>query len=120
MLSALLPPSPSGFGTHRRLVPVPCGFRALTRVPCPFCGMTTGFAWMARGRIREAANANLMAPIAFMATCLLALLGLYGAVTGRGWLPAALAHPAFPRWLLGVVLAFWLINLTLHFGGWHV
>jgi len=120
ILSALLTPNPSGYGTHERLVPVPCGFRALTRVPCPFCGMTTGFADMAHGRLRAAANANLMAPLGFVVTCALALLGLYGVVSGRGWLPVACHHPAFPRWLLALILAFWLINLALHFGGWHV
>jgi len=120
VLAALLQPSPSGYGTHRELFLPPCAFRLLTHLPCPFCGMTTGFAWMAQGEVRAAANANLMAPAGFVATCVLALLGLFGVVTGRGWLPAALAHPRFPKWLLAAILAFWAVNLTLHFGGWHV
>ena len=120
VLSALLQPSASGYGTHRQLCLPPCAFRMVTRLPCPFCGMTTGFAWMAKGQVRRAANANSMAPPGFVATCLLALLGLYGVVSGRGWLPAVLRRPAFPNWLLGIILAFWLVNLALQVEGWHV
>jgi hypothetical protein len=119
-VAVVLPPDPRGYGTHTRLLRVPCTFRAITRLPCPLCGMTTGFADMARGRVRAAVNANVMAPAGFVATCLLGLLALYGTVSGRGWLPAALNHPAFASWFLGAILAFWVINLALHFGGWHV
>jgi hypothetical protein len=120
LFSFLLHPNPRGFGTHRQLLLPPCFSRLVTRVPCPFCGMTTGFTWMARGDVAAAARCNLMAPPGFVAGWVLALLGLYGAVTGRGWLPAALAHPRFPRLLLIVIGAFWAANITLTLGWWHV
>lgn len=62
-----LEPDPSGFGTHRQLGLRPCGFQTLTGQRCPTCGMTTAFAWMARGRFDRAIEANpagaLLAPV---------------------------------------------------------
>ena len=44
-------PDPRGLGTHQRLGLPPCGFQLLTGYPCPGCGLTTSFAWVARGEI---------------------------------------------------------------------
>lgn len=61
-----LEPDPSGFGTHAQLGLRPCGFLTLTGQRCPTCGMTTAFAWVARGRFDRAIEANpagaLLAP----------------------------------------------------------
>jgi len=120
LFSFLLHPDARGFGTHRELLLPPCFFRLVTRMPCPFCGMTTGFTWMARRDVAAAARCNLMAPPGFVAAGMFAVLGLYGVVCGRGWLPRVFSHPRFPKVLLGVILVFWLANLTLAFGLWHV
>ena len=120
LFAFLLHPNPQGYGTHRQLLLPPCFFRLMTRLPCPFCGMTTGFTWMARGHVGQAARCNLMAPLGFVATCLFALLGLYGVVTGRGWLPRVFSDPGFSRLLLIVIGVSWLANLTLALGLWHV
>src|SRR4051794_7336480 len=45
-----LRPDPKGYGTHQQLGLLPCGFRAITGLGCPSCGMTTAFAWFVRGR----------------------------------------------------------------------
>jgi hypothetical protein len=34
----------------------------LIDLPCPFCGLTTGSAWMVRGEIRQAFRSNILAP----------------------------------------------------------
>lgn len=61
-----LEPDPKGYGTHQQLGLPPCTFRSLTGIPCPSCGMTTAFAWTARGRVDRAWRANpagaLLAP----------------------------------------------------------
>src|SRR5688572_14176698 len=49
--AALLTPHPSGVGTHTALHYQPCDFLARTGMPCPSCGMTTSFAWFARGNL---------------------------------------------------------------------
>ena len=62
-----LEPDPRGYGTHRQLGLPPCAFLAVTGRPCPSCGMTTAFAWVARGRFDRAWRANpagsLLAPV---------------------------------------------------------
>ena len=48
-VAALLVPEPSGVGTHTQLHLPPCGVWLVFGKPCPSCGMTTAFAWMAKG-----------------------------------------------------------------------
>lgn len=57
-VARLLPPDPSGMGTHRRLGLPACGSEALWGIPCPSCGMTTSWAWMTRGELLHSWNAN--------------------------------------------------------------
>ena len=58
LLARKLEPDPRGFGTHTQLGMRPCSFLATTGKPCPACGMTTSFAWFARGRIDRSWQAN--------------------------------------------------------------
>ena len=55
-LSAWLKPDPRGFGTHEQLGLLPCGFKKVSGLPCPTCGMTTSFSLMAHGRVFDAAH----------------------------------------------------------------
>ncbi|MFI5309247.1 MAG: DUF2752 domain-containing protein [Polyangiales bacterium] len=57
-LSRFLQPDPSGFGTHTQLGLPPCAFRAITSLPCPTCGLTTAFAYMARLQITSAVRSH--------------------------------------------------------------
>ncbi|MEI6503674.1 MAG: DUF2752 domain-containing protein, partial [Armatimonadota bacterium] len=111
-LSFFLHPDPRGFGTHQQLLMPPCFFRLLTHLPCPFCGMTTGYAQMARGHVAQAARANLMAPGAFVLTGIIALLGLWGLLTGRDWIPRFARGKHFLSVLLTIILTFWVANLV--------
>ncbi len=111
--SFVVQPDPRGYGTHQRLLMPPCLFHLITGEPCPFCGMTTGFAHMARGQIVAAGRANLMAPPGFVLTILALLGGLYGLCSGREWLPAWVRGKALSRALPYIVGAFWAANLTL-------
>ena len=88
-----------------------CFFRTMTHLPCPFCGMTTGFALMARGRVAAATQSNFMAPPAFIATALIFLLGVWGLVTRRRWIPTFVRTKTFAKLLLAVLLAFWIANI---------
>lgn len=107
----VLHPDARGYGTHQQLLLPPCGFHLITHLPCPSCGMTTGFALMARGQVLSAARANLMAPPAFALTIALGLAALWGAVTGREWLPAWVFHRRLPRLALAFVLCCWAANI---------
>jgi hypothetical protein len=46
----------------RRIWLPSCPLRMLIDLPCPFCGLTTGSAWMIRGEIRQAFRSNILAP----------------------------------------------------------
>jgi hypothetical protein len=75
-----------------------CPLRALTGVPCPLCGMTTGVEETLHGHPVQGAAANPLAP-------LLVAAALY-ALARR---PAALRIPAWSGGVL--VLAAWLFEL---------
>lgn len=111
-LSFVLHPDPRGYGTHQHLLLPPCFFRLLTHLPCPFCGMTTGFALMARGQVAAAARSNFMAPGAFALTVLIALLALWGLLTGRAWIPPVTRTNRFARLVLVVIAVFWVANIV--------
>jgi hypothetical protein len=49
-------------GAGRRIWLPSCPLRMLIDLPCPFCGLTTGSAWMIRGEIRQAFRSNILAP----------------------------------------------------------
>lgn len=112
--SFVLTPDPRGHGTHQQLLMPPCVFELLTGLPCAFCGMTTGFALMARGQVQAAFAANVMAPPGFVLTIIIALSSLLAIVRGRALLPALLTSQAAPRAFAMVILALWIVNLVLH------
>ena len=72
LLSAWLHPDGRGFGTHQQLGLPPCSFEAVTRVPCPGCGLTTSFTNMAHLHVVDAFRAHLMGPLLFLLTALVA------------------------------------------------
>lgn len=57
-VAASLTPDPKGRGTHRQLGLPPCTMLVLFGRPCPSCGMTTAWAWLVRGQLRESLQAN--------------------------------------------------------------
>ena len=64
LLAAYLRPSPSGMGTHQQGLGLPaCNFLRTTGLPCPSCGMTTSFAWFAKGNLLASAYVQPMGTI---------------------------------------------------------
>ncbi len=111
LLSTWMHPDARGFGTHQQLGLPPCSFEAVTRVPCPGCGLTTSFAQMAHMHVIEAFRAHLMGPLLFALTLVVAVVSPVG--VRRGWsVMRALAWP----WLtvyLAVTLAAGMITFGL-------
>ena len=110
-LSAWLRPDTRGFGTHQQLGLPPCTFEAMTRVPCPGCGLTTSFAHMAHGHLFSAFGAHLMGPFLFLLTLAVAVSAPWAA---RRAFPVmqVLAHRAATP-VLSVTLAAGLITFAM-------
>jgi len=112
-----LSPSPARLGTHVQLGLAPCPTLAATGRPCPTCGMTTAAAWLARGRVAEAASANMAALPLFGLVILAAAWAGACAVRGRlvwfeNW------DRPLELWAVGsflIAAATWLVRV----GQWH-
>ena len=76
-LARLLQPGAEGtrFAGLRLL---PCPLKAIAGIPCPFCGLTTGCAWLARGEWHAAWQSNILSPV------LLTLSVVWGIYTVAG------------------------------------
>ncbi|MBV8611721.1 MAG: DUF2752 domain-containing protein [Singulisphaera sp.] len=102
-----LEPDPRGFGTHTQLGLAPCAFAVVTGHPCPTCGMTTSFAWFARGRFDRSWRANPAGSVLALTCVALVPWLLAGAARGR--------PPGFrslDRPLIGLVVATVALSLV--------
>ncbi|MBV8677895.1 MAG: DUF2752 domain-containing protein [Planctomycetaceae bacterium] len=102
-----LEPDPRGFGTHTQLGLAPCAFALVTGHPCPTCGMTTSFAWFARGRFDRSWRANPAGSVLALTCVALIPWLLAGAARGR--------PPGFrslDRPLIGLVVATVALSLV--------
>lgn len=105
-----LTPNPSGIGTHRQLGLPPCHFAMVTGKPCPTCGMTTAFAWFARGRLDRALRANPAGGLLASASLVLIPWLIAGAARGRPWLTRSIERP-----LIGLLVATVALSLLSWF-----
>ena len=66
-VAALVHPSDTQLTLFGWDIPVMCTFRRLTGWPCPGCGLTRSFVWMAHGHPIDALRMNLLGPPLFLA-----------------------------------------------------
>ncbi len=83
-LSFFLEPDPSGVGTHTKLGLPACRSVAWFGVPCPFCGMTTSFALMAKGRFIDAFACQPAGALGFVVGIIALLANVLIMLTGVG------------------------------------
>lgn len=62
--------TPLTMASHRQLGLPPCTFYFTTGLPCPSCGMTTSFALLMHGDVRNSLRANTVGTV-FAVFCLL-------------------------------------------------
>ncbi len=110
--AGLLTPDSSGHGTHEHLFLLPCIFRWVTGLPCPFCGMTTAFALMAQGDVGAAFRIHVLGPLAYLATWTMLLAAVIGLVRDRAPLPRWLFGEQGGRLILFLLLLGWAVNLA--------
>lgn len=78
-IALYLKPSVHNHGTHRQLGLPACPSVVLFDRPCPGCGLTTSFAWSARGNLPAAFKAHALGPVMYGLFTLSALIGIYAA-----------------------------------------
>lgn len=107
--------SPLTMATHRQLGLPPCTFYFTTGFPCPACGMTTSFALLMRGDLRNSLRANAVGTLLAGFCLLLIPWSLASLVCGR-----TLFVRSIERTLTFVMLAFlsmlllrWMIVLGM-------
>jgi len=101
---------PLRMATHRQLGLPPCSFYAVTRYPCPACGMTTSFALLLHGDIVNSWRAN------WVGTC--------AALSGLLFIPWSLASVFCKRTLFvrsvertfTVVVVVFMVMMMLRWG----
>lgn len=96
----------------------PCPLKALSGIPCPFCGLTTGSAWIARGEWREALNCNILSPVLVVLSAALAVYTLSIRIFAGRRVDWEMDGRARRRlWLAGGSLTAisWLVNLLRAF-----
>jgi hypothetical protein len=115
LLSFYLTPDPRGLGTHEQLFLFPCNFHTLTGLPCPFCGMTTAFALMARGEIVAAFLTQPMGALGFITCVILLPLIIGAAVFNKNLIGALMELPwRTLAWVLGAMVVFsWLFKIII-------
>jgi hypothetical protein len=124
LIAAHLTPDPAGMGTHTQLHLEPCQFALHTGLPCPTCGITTSFAWLARGNFPAAFYVQPMGALIALAVIATFWVGLYTTFTGRAVYRLLLLGPTryyVPLVVALVILAWaWKIFIHLHgIDGWH-
>jgi hypothetical protein len=122
--AALLPPSPDGMGTHTRLGLQSCEFYKNYHIPCPSCGMTTSFAWFARGNLLASFYVQPMGTALALLAAISFWTGLYVAITGRAAHRLLLILPSryyvIPLLSWAIIAWGWKIFIHTHgIDGWH-
>jgi hypothetical protein len=114
-----LTPSPTGMGTHTQLNLPECDFYRRFGVPCPTCGMTTSFAWFARGNLAASFYVQPMGAILASLNVLLFWAGLYEGISGRAMHRLILFLPAhyYVLTLAGGGIAAWMWKIFIHVHG---
>jgi hypothetical protein len=98
---------PRRMATHEQLGLPPCTFYYLTGLPCPSCGMTTSFAFLAHGDVANSVRANVAGTVLAAFLVLALPWCLASAVRGR-----PLGIVSLERALTRVVSVFMILVLV--------
>ena len=116
-IAARLEPAAGGIGTHEQLGLPPCGMAMIWGLPCPTCGMTTAFAYAARGQFAAAFHAQPAGLTLALATGLGAFAAGGTLVTGRSYRVnwTRVSPTAVGFGVVAVVLGAWAYKLATAF-----
>ena len=112
IIASVLEPDPSGMGTHQQLGLSPCSFWLWFTIPCPMCGMTTTFSYMANVDILNAMRTQPFGVVLFLATLILMGIGFWDMVFGKK------VHQSVFRWVFRYEAFFFRLLSCGFFIGW--
>lgn len=117
--AARLAPSPTGMGTHTQLGLDQCQFALRTGLPCPSCGMTTSFAWFARGNFPASFYIQPMGAMLALSAIVTFWAGLYIALTGRSVYRLLALGPSryYVPLFMALAVAAWAWKIFIHLQG---
>lgn len=112
LVARLLDPGAESVRLFGLEIPVACSLRAVTGFPCPGCGLTRAFVFLAHGRFAEGVAIHPIAPL---------VLGwlLLEALRHGLWLGLSSSRPAIERVGWWLDRSGWLVAVAL-FVGWIV
>ncbi|HOW69887.1 MAG TPA: DUF2752 domain-containing protein [Phycisphaerae bacterium] len=115
VVAARLTPDDSHMGTHRQMGLPPCGFVAITGLPCPTCGMTTAFVCVTHGQLRAALRAQVAGALLAIATAVVGVAAAFCMMTGRyptlNWYRVDAARLVY--WVALMLVAAWGLTIAL-------
>lgn len=113
LLSYLLIPDARGYGTHEHLYLPPCYFKFFLHIPCPACGLTTSFAYLAKGNLLAAWHTHWMSPFLFVLFLLLFVYSIVCLFRGKTFwdLFEYKWMPAFSSFVILSMLLCWVLKL---------
>jgi hypothetical protein len=75
--------APRTMATHTQLGMPPCNFVVMTGKPCPACGMTTSFALLVRGDLKNSLHANWAGTLIAVVWALTMVWAVASGIRGR-------------------------------------
>jgi|HubBroStandDraft_6_1064221.scaffolds.fasta_scaffold703625_2 hypothetical protein len=119
VIATRLVPSPTGMGTHTQLGLDQCQFALRTGLPCPSCGMTTSYAWFARGNFPASFYVQPMGALLALGTIVMFWAAFYVAVTGRSVYRLIAMGPSryYVPLFMALAVAAWAWKIFIHLHG---
>jgi len=99
-----------------RPIPLVCGFRRATGLPCPTCGLTRSMVLTLHGSFGAAWHAMPAGPVLVLGALGIAVALVGYAAMAPGWRPAA--RRSTRRWMAGAGLAYGAVAVVMWLGGW--
>lgn len=114
-VASRLEPSHQRLGTHQQLGLPACGFLTTTSLPCATCGMTTAFAYAARGDLANALITQPIGAVLAVASAAAVLVSGYALFVGLSLVPlaSALWRPRPVLLVAGLIVASWVYKIVI-------
>ena len=100
--------------THTQLGLPPCNFKLLTGLPCPSCGMTTSFALLVRGDLKNSLKANAVGTLLAIFCALFIPWSVFCSASGRSLLIVSFERAV--TWTVIIFMALLLVRWGIVLG----